>query len=274
MMIDGSTRLYAILGDPVAQVRSPSVYTTRFAEAGLNAVLFPAQADAGNFDAAIRGLMALSNLDGLLFTSPHKSAAVWFANCLSKRANTVGAVNAMRREVDGTWFGDMFDGVGFARATKRLQAIRGVRARVFGCGGAGAAIAAELAAEGARSIALIDPDATRARHLRDTLIQNFPDCDVILGYDGAGQDFVINASVVGMKDGDGLPGDLGELDGNSLVGDVVLRPPERPTELVKQAQAAGSRIVTGKDMHSGQIEAILSFFARKDEPIEHAENVR
>ncbi|MGN4219999.1 shikimate dehydrogenase family protein, partial [Burkholderia gladioli] len=62
--IDGATRLYAIVGDPVAQVRSPGVYTEAFARAGHNAVLIPALARADRFDETIRGLMALGNLDG------------------------------------------------------------------------------------------------------------------------------------------------------------------------------------------------------------------
>jgi shikimate dehydrogenase len=260
MSIDGATRLYAIVGDPVSQVRSPSVYTDRFAEAGLNAILFAAQASSGHFDTVMAGLMALSNLDGLLFTSPHKTAALHFADHASKRAQAVGSINALRREKDGRWFGDMFDGVGFVSAAKQVREIPGIHARIFGCGGAGAAIAVELAAEGARSIALVDPDAGRAQRLRDGLIRNFPACDVVVGNTGTRQDFVINASIIGMKDGDGLPGDPGLLDVDSVVGDVVLRPPDRPTELVKRALESGAQVITGKDMHSGQVEAILSFF--------------
>jgi shikimate dehydrogenase len=260
MTIDGATRFFAIVGDPVVQVRSPSVYTACFAEAGLNAVLFAAQASRDNFGTAMHGLMSLGNLDGLLITSPHKAAAVGFANHLSTRARVVGAVNALRREPDGSWTGDMFDGVGFSRAAQRIAPMADKRVLLFGCGGAGAAIAAELAAQGARSISLADPQTDRARQLRAALIEHFPRCAVALASEGGKYDCVVNASVVGMNDNDGLPGDPGPLGTESLVGDVVLRPPERPTALVALARSAGARIVTGQDMHAGQVEAILNFF--------------
>ena len=64
--ITGPTRLYAILGDPIVQVRSPEVYTERFAAIHMNAVLVPALVPAKRFDEVIPALMALGNLDGLL----------------------------------------------------------------------------------------------------------------------------------------------------------------------------------------------------------------
>ena len=62
--ITGATRLYAIVGDPIVQARSPEVYTERFAAAGIDAVLVPAQVPP-NF-ARKPALMALGNLDDCL----------------------------------------------------------------------------------------------------------------------------------------------------------------------------------------------------------------
>jgi shikimate dehydrogenase len=260
MNIDGATRLYAIIGDPVAQVRSPSVYTAHFARHDIHAVMFAAQASLDSFDTAMRGLMSLGNLDGLLITSPHKAAALAFADRLSTRAQIVGAINALRREPDGSWTGDMFDGVGFVSAAQKVMPLSGKRVLLFGCGGAGAAIAAELAAHGVHAISLVDPDANRARTLRDALAGHFRGCDASVGNDGAKYDIVINASIVGMKDDDGLPGDPGAIGAGSLVGDVVLKPPATPTVLVGLARERGAHVVTGQDMHGGQVDAILEFF--------------
>jgi len=260
MNIDGATRLYAIIGDPVVQVRSPSVYTEHFARNDINAVLFAAQASSDAFDTAMRGLMSLGNLDGLLVTSPHKTAALAFADRLSTRAQIVGAINALRREADGSWTGDMFDGVGFVSAARKVTSIESKRLLLFGCGGAGAAIAAEMAAHGARSISLVDPDAQRSRALRDALAAHFGTCDVSIGNDDGAHEIVVNASIVGMKDADGLPGDPGAIGTGSLVGDVVLRPPASPTTLVALARERGAYVVTGQEMHSGQIDAIAEFF--------------
>ena len=117
--IDGATRLYAIIGDPIVQVRSPQVYTAMFAEAGLNAVLVPAHVPAARFDEVVPALLALANLDGLLVTAPFKSRMLPFADSLGATASCIGALNALRREPDGTWSGDMFDGIGFVRGAER-----------------------------------------------------------------------------------------------------------------------------------------------------------
>ena len=63
-----------------------------------------------------------------------------------------------------------------------------------------------------------------------------------------------------MKDDDGLPGDPGAIGAGTLVGDVVLRPPATPTMLVDLARERGAHVVTGQDMHGGQVDAILAFF--------------
>ena len=52
MNVNGSSRLYAIIGDPIAQVRSPQLYSECFAEAGLNAVMVPLHVPAEHFDAS------------------------------------------------------------------------------------------------------------------------------------------------------------------------------------------------------------------------------
>jgi len=261
LRITGATRLYAILGDPIVQVRSPEVFTERFAATGVNAVLVPALVPAERFDQVIPALMALGNLDGLLVTVPFKARMLPFANRLGAAAKCIGAVNALRREVDGSWTGDMFDGAGFVRGIERKgESIRGRRVLMFGAGGAGSAIASALAGAGVKSIAIVDPDAGRAEALAVALRNAFPDCELAAATSkSADVDMIVNASPVGMRPGDGMPGDIGPLSADTLVGDVVIS--ESPTALIQHGLRHGCRCVNGHDMHSGQIEAIVGFFA-------------
>ena len=62
--ITGATRLYAILGDPIVQVRSPELYL--FATAGMNVVMVPMHVLPDRFDDTVPALMALANLDALM----------------------------------------------------------------------------------------------------------------------------------------------------------------------------------------------------------------
>ena len=95
-------------------------------------------------------MLALGNLDGVLITIPFKARIVPYATRLGPAAQCIGAANALRREADGTWTGDMFDGVGFIRGAERKgERVHGRRVALFGAGGAGSAIAYELAKAGA-----------------------------------------------------------------------------------------------------------------------------
>jgi shikimate dehydrogenase len=257
--IGGATRLFAIIGDPIAQVRSPSVYSERFATEGIDAVMLPVHVPAARFDAVVPALLHVANLDGILVTVPFKARALAFADRLGETAACIGALNALRREADGTWSGDMFDGEGFVEGARRKGIrIEGRRVALFGAGGAGSAIACALARAGVATVALIDVDAARARALAARLGAAFPKvaftCADALP---AGSDLVINATPVGMDDGDGLPGAIDGLPPGAVIGDVVIR--DAPTPMIALAQRLGAPFVAGRDMHAGQAEALMRF---------------
>lgn len=259
--IGGATRLYAIIGDPIAQVRSPEVFTERFGESGVDAVMIPVHVPADRFDAIAPALLALGNLDGVLVTVPFKARMAPLATRVGTTASTIGAVNALRREADGSWTGDMFDGVGFVRGAERKgQRIAGRRVALFGAGGAGSAIACALADAGVRSIDIIDPDARKASMLVDALARAFPDAAfAVANAIRDSTDMIVNASPVGMRPDDGLPGEIGRLDAGTLVGDVVIT--STPTALIRHAMQCGCAWVDGRDMHAGQVDTLLAFFA-------------
>ena len=261
--INGATRLYAIVGDPIAQARSPEAYSALFADAGMNAVMVPMHVRPQHFEATMRALLALGNLDGLVATVPYKARIVPFADRLGATAGCIGALNALRRETDGTWTGEMFDGAGFVRgAAHKGQVLRGRRVALFGAGGAGSAIGCELAAAGVASLAILDPQEQRAGELAHKLADAFPTCRIAVRETGpTDADMIVNASTVGMGEGDGLPGELGALDSGTLVGDVIVSP--TPTPIIRQAIDHGCAYVTGMDMFAGQSDALLSFFARR-----------
>lgn len=266
LKVNGATRLYGIVGDPVIQARSPEVYCERFAAAGMNAVLVPVQVTAENFDKVMPSLLAVSNLDGLLVTAPFKARMLPFAARLGAAAACIGAVNALRREVDGSWSADMFDGEGFVRGLlAKGERLQGRRVLMFGAGGAGSAIACALAGAGVEAIRIVNPDVDRTARLVAALEKEFPACDIAEAcVDRQGFDIIVNASPVGMKPGDGLPGDPGTLAPDMLMADVVVS--LTPTAFVQKAIDSGCRWANGHDMHSGQIEAIMGFFVNSGLP--------
>lgn len=266
MNITGTTRLYAIVGDPIEQVRSPEVFTDRFARDGIDAVFIPVHIPAARFEVVFASLLEIGNLDGLLVTIPFKARALPFARHVGAMARAVDAINALRREPNGGWFGDMFDGLGFVRAAERKgYGVRDRRVALFGAGGAGSAIAHALAEAGVASIGIIEPHAAKAATLVDRLRRLYP----MQRFDVAdrvppGSSLVVNASPVGMRATDGLPGDLGPLDPAAVIGDVVTA--TMPTPIIRLAAERGYGQVTGSDLHAGQVDALFDFFFDRARP--------
>jgi shikimate dehydrogenase len=143
--------------------------------------------------------------------------------------------------------------------------VRGRRVLQFGAGGAGSAIACALVGAGVESIRIVDPESGRVEALATALRKAFPGCDVAAASaPRADADMIVNASPIGMRPDDGMPADLGALAAGTLVGDVVIS--EAPTALIRHAQRYGCTWANGRDMHSGQVDALLNFFAPGSPP--------
>lgn len=259
-LIDGPTRLYGIIGDPIGQVKSPLAFNPRLKAAGMDAVLVPFHVPQDRFEATVRGLMALGNLDGLVVTVPYKALALSLVDEVLPTGQRVGAINAMRREADGRWVGDMFDGRGLVRGLKeRGVSVEGRRVMLLGAGGAGSAVAVACAEAGAASIAIHDVDAARADRLAARVAEAFPTCHVARGAPRLdGINLLVNATPTGMAPGDGLPVVLPAFDPRLLVVDIIMKPEVTP--LLARAQAAGCRTFGGRTMLEGQIEELTAFF--------------
>ena len=116
--LSGATRLFPIIGDPIKYVESPMRLTRTFGGRDYNGICVPMHVPADDLDAVMAGLTASRNVDGILVTMPHKFTA--FAHCAtsSERAKMLGVVSVIRRNPDGTWHGDMLDGLAFVKAQK------------------------------------------------------------------------------------------------------------------------------------------------------------
>ena len=258
--IDGNTKLLAIIGDPIAQVRSPEIYNPRIAKAGVNAVLLPVHIPKAAFDDAIKGIMAIGNLLGIVVTYPHKERVFCHADRVGQIGQAVGAINAMRREADGSWTGDMFDGSGLIGALASLgQTATGRRVLILGAGGAGSAIAMALAAAGAAMVGIFDLDTSRATDLVARVQTHFPRCRAnVTEGDVASFDLLINATPVGMAPAFALAPFRGDLHAGLTVIDIVPKP--ETTALLALAREKGCPTANGAAMVSGQADAVLAFF--------------
>ena len=249
--------VFGIVGDPIDQVRSPSVFNALFRERNVDAVMVPLRVRPEDLAAALQGLRRVGNLGGLIVTVPHKMAAASIAVKTSGRVAIVHAANALRPGDDG-WEADLFDGEGFARGMEAAgYVLRGKRCAIVGCGGAGAAIALALLERDVAQLGLWDRDQSRCESLA---LRLRPVCaiEIAIRAPDDRDDIAINATPLGMGAGDPLPFRVEQLGSAAIVADVVMKPPR--TRLLEVASQRGLRTQEGRHMLDYQVQSIWEFF--------------
>jgi shikimate dehydrogenase len=257
--LSGASRVYFIIGDPIAQVKSPAGLTAAMGERGLNAIVVPIHVNSADLGEFMATTSKLKNVDGIVATVPHKFDAYQYCATASARSHFVAAANVMRRGADGLWHGDMLDGLGFVAALRQGGCeLAGRRALLVGAGGAGSAIAHALVEAGVGSIAVHDGDAARRGALIARL-EGLGKAPVEAGSDDpASFDLVANATPMGMKPGDPLPVRVDRLSAGAFVGDVITMSYVSP--LIAAARELGCRTTTGFDMFAQVRDLMVEFF--------------
>jgi len=215
---------------------------------------------AEDYAQVLKALFRLTNIRGALVTMPHKVTTVALLDEVTPTVQIAGSCNAILRRPDGSLLGDMFDGTGFVRGVERKgRQLKGAKALVVGSGGVGSAIAASLAAAGISAIGLFDASSAAAESLGERLSEHFPKLKVETGSkDPEGYDVVVNATPLGMKEGDPLPIDVARVAPTAFVGEVVMK--QEMTPFLRAAKARGCAVQVGTDMLFEQIPAYLEFF--------------
>lgn len=255
---DGATRLIPIVGDPIAQVKSPAGITEALHARGINAYVMPVHVGAVEVDFCLDGLSLARNVDAMLATVPHKFAAFRHAATATPRATLLRAANVLRRNPDRTWHADMLDGIAFVIALRGAGCIpAGRRALLVGAGGAGAAIALALLDEGVATLAIHDADPVRRDALLGRLGTDAIGRLMVGSPDPTGFDIIANATPAGMRPGDPLPVLTANLTPAMTVGDVITLP--EVTNLLAAARAIGCATSTGVDMFNAGRDLIVTF---------------
>jgi shikimate dehydrogenase len=256
--LSGATRVHVIVGDPIAQVKSPFGMTQAFEAAGHNAICIPAHVGSSDLSAWWAAMKLTQNVDGMIITIPHKFACTQFCDTLSERAAFLGAVNVLRRLPDGRWQGDMFDGLGYVQALRKNGCDpQGKAALLIGAGGAGSAIAHGLVQAGVSRLSIVDPQIERCAPLAQRL-NGLNLCPVTSGEAQIqGFDLVINATPMGMKSTDPLPAPTQGLQAQMHIGCVITAPAISPW--IAQARAAGCGTTTGSDMFAHVRDLMVEF---------------
>lgn len=260
MPITGTTRVYFILGDPVAQVRAPEVYNHLFASHGIDAVLVPLKLPAAALPGFLKHGLAADNVGGCWATIPHKAQLADLLDPADPVARIAHAVNAVRRLPDGHLEAALFDGIGFVKGLDHFGIdVRGRRVLVVGAGGGGHAVAASIAQRGPAALAVFNRTRERAASLVQRLV---PIAGAVASVadsaDPAGFDLVVNCTSQGLKPDDPLPFDPQRVDAGAAVVDIIMS--KQPTPLLRECRARGLQAEAGFEMLVQQIPEYLRFF--------------
>ena len=258
--ITGTTRVFFILGDPVAQVRAPEVYNHLFREHGIDAVLVPLKLPAAALPGFLEHGMTAQNVGGLWATIPHKGQLAALLSPSDPVAQVAGAVNAVRRLADGRLEAALFDGIGFVKGLDHFGIpVADRRVLVVGAGGGGHAVAAAIAQRGPAALAIYNRTPARAA----ALVQRLQPivgaaASVAVSNDPAGFDLVVNCTSQGLKVDDALPFDPARVDAGAAVVDIIMS--RQPTPLLAACRSRGVRAEAGFEMLVQQVPEYLRFF--------------
>ena len=250
-MISGKTRLLALIGQPVSHSLSPAMHNAAFAEDGLDFVYVCLDVAPDDLISAVRGATALK-LRGFNITMPHKRAMVPLVDELDDGARISGAVNTV--VIDGPVLrGYNTDGGGMVMACREAGIdLPGRRVLLVGAGGAAAAVGVAFGEAGIGELHIANRSLEHATELRDKLSAAGIEKVEAYPLDALDElvpeaDVVVNATSLGMRDGDPLPFPIEALPSGAAVCDAVYRPGTQ-TMLVRLAREKGARVVTGDRM--------------------------
>jgi shikimate dehydrogenase len=245
--ISGKTRLLALIGHPVGHSLSPAMHNAAFVADGLDFVYVCLDVDPDELPAAVRGMEALG-LRGFNVTMPHKRAMILLVDELDEGAHISGAVNTVVIEDSGLR-GYNTDGDGMVMACQEAGIeLSGRSVLLLGAGGTAAAIAVAFGRAGVGELHIANRSVEHAAYLRDKLhgtgmkglvvhpLDTLPDAEI-----------VINATPLGMKEGDLLPVPPAYVREGRGFCDVVYRPGTE-TPLVRLARERGVPVVAGDRM--------------------------
>ncbi len=278
------SRYAEVIGDPIAQSKSPAIHGFWIEKLGLDAEYRAQLVRAEDLEAYCDDRRQDPDWRGCNVTMPHKQAIMPLLDRLEPLARRVGAVNTVVKAADGALVGRNTDVAGFLEPLQsRLRSQHYFRmARIIGTGGAARAIIAALVKENF-TIVLAGRDTEKARGLLEELdpdgehhvapLDHFADTTDFAFDDREGCcDLVVNASPLGMRGQPQLAFDWSHAPPGSIAYDIVTDPVD--TRFLENARGAGFDTIDGLAMLIGQAAVAFGHFFGVEPPREHDAELR
>ncbi len=267
--ISERTAVFAVIGDPIAQSKSPLIHNAAYRELGLNAVYVPIRVPPDLLQESLKELERLS-VAGFSVTIPHKEGVLQYAEQMDEATDLMGAANTLFRR-DGRWCATNTDAPAAISAIqdglRKAGSIPDLAARkvlILGAGGAARAVGHGLLQQGA-VVTLTNRSRDRGKSLAAELGCQFT------SWENRGSeicDVLVNCTSVGMHPNiDESPFEQHWLSDSTLVFDTVYNPEQ--TLLLKQARDRGCASVSGVEMFIRQAALQFELFTGYEAPVEY-----
>lgn len=246
---------FAVIGDPIAQSKSPDMHNAWFGELGIDATYIPLHVKEEDLAQAVSSLKLLG-ASGWNVTIPHKQTIIPLLDELDEMAEKMGAVNTVVRTPDGKLKGYNTDGTGFVRS---LEAVIGSNLReepllVIGAGGAARGIVHALHATGYQDITVANRTLTKAQVIIDEIGTGKAISIEEAAANLQRYKIFVQTTPAGMTTGDTeLPFAMDQFPMQAIAADIVYNPLMTP--FLRAAEEKQATIVNGLGMfvHQGAI---------------------
>ncbi len=261
----GGTRVFAILGNPVAHSLSPAIQNAALRAAGFDGRYVAIACQPEDVGPVMRTLARAGG--GGNVTVPHKRRAVAALDDAAAAVGRTGACNTFWGE-GACIRGDNTDVEGTRRAMRALLAgpARGARVLLAGAGGGARAAVAALIDEDAAELQIINRTLARARamaaEVADARVRVVSDARTL---EGQAFDLVLNATSLGLDRHDPPAVDLHRLGPVGAVMDMVYAPSGTP--LTHAARASGIPAMDGGEMLLRQGAAAFELWWGREAPL-------
>jgi len=258
-----------VIGDPIAQSKSPLIHGFWLKQLGIEAEYRRAHVKPEELAGYFESRRSDPDWRGCNITLPHKQAALAFVEDRGGIRESIGAINTVVRAEDGALVGTNTDAGGFYAPIAGLD-LDGKHAVVIGAGGAARAILFALSKVGIGRVTLLNRNVLKGA----ALLSGFGIKGEALPLNARlpAAQLLVNASALGMVGQPPLEVDLSPLPEDAVVYDAVYAPLE--TDLLAQARDRELDTVDGLEMLVGQAALAFELFFGAEPPRDRDEELR
>ena len=261
--------LGGVFGCPIDENPTVVVAEAAFKDLGIPYRYLTILVKPEDLENAMKALPAL-NMKGIHLTIPHKVEVLKYLDHVAEDAAIMGAVNTVWVK-DGELYGENTDGKGFIKSLQDENVeMKGKKVMMLGAGGAGRAIAVELANAGAETILIANrPGSGRGEELVKLVNEKTSANAKYICWDHTldvpeDVDILVNVTNIGLYPNVDQKPDINyaTVKPEMVVCDVIPNHPH--TMFLKEAKKNGAKTIDGLGMLVNQAVISFKFWSGRD----------